>query len=250
MALKALLVAATTLLAFATGAHASIIPIGSALAFGGTNLPGACANTTCSDNVLFGVPATIDGGALLLSEQQVADGPNAEWDVWRISTTTGGPLAGNLNAFWNIVMSYDLSAPVIFDQVVNQWTVNAAPVNPLSNFSGICCASASNPSPIIGEAYYNSGFSVPIAAGVFSNWQQIFVNPYSFVSAGGINPSTANGFNFALHFTLQNPVPAPVIGRGLSGLLAVGGLLFGAWLLEHTKRRRSPGIAVAGAAES
>jgi hypothetical protein len=40
-------------------------------------------------------------------------------------------------------------------------------------------------------------------------------------------------------FTLQigpAAVPAPLIGRGLPVLLAVGGLLFGAKLLERSKR--------------
>jgi hypothetical protein len=226
------LLAAAALITFASGAQASsIIPLGSALAFGGTNLPGACTNTSCSDNVLFGVPAVIDGGALLLSEQQVADGPNAEWDVWRITTiggtTAGGPLAGNINAAWNILMNYDLGAAVNFDQVVLQWTVNGTPVSPLFNFGGITGASPSNPSPIIGEAYYNFGFSDPLAAGVQSNWQQVFVSPYSFVSAGGIDPNTANGLNFANHFTLQNPVPVPSLsplGAVLIGILAFYGL--------------------------
>lgn len=225
-----MLLAAAALIAFASGAQASIIPLGSSLSFGGTDLPGAGTDTSCSDNVIFGVPAVIDGGALTLTEQQVADGPNAEWDVWRIATVGGGPLAGDLNGKWSIVMSYDLSAVVNFDQVVNQWTVNGAPVSPLSNFGGICCATASNPSPITGEAYYNSGFSVPLAAGVQSNWRQIFVNPHSFVSAGGINPNTANDFEFALHFSDRSvncscacrgrpsSVPAPGRHRGPSGL--------------------------------
>jgi hypothetical protein len=218
------LIAAAVAFGFAGAANASIIPIGSSLTFGGTDLPGGCTNTTCSDTVTFGTPALIDGGALLLSEQQVADGPNAEWDVWNISTTGGGPLAGDINGDWSLVMDYDLSAAVNFDQVVSQWTVNGTPVSPLSNFGGICCATASNPSPITGEAYYNSGFSGPLPAGVQSNWRQIFVDPYSFVSAGGIDPSTANDFHFALHFTLQTPVGVPEpasfahLGAGVLGL--------------------------------
>ena len=121
---------------------------------------------------------------------------------------SGGPIAGDINAYWAIVMDYTLSAAVNFDAVADQWTVNATPVNPLSDFGSICCAVASNPI-LPGEAYYNSGFKGPLSAGVQSDWQQIFVSPYSFVSAGGIDPSTANGFNFALHFTLQTPVPEP-----------------------------------------
>jgi hypothetical protein len=33
-------------------------------------------------------------------------------------------------------------------------------------------------------------------------------------------------------------VPGPVIGSGLPGLLVAGGLLFGAKLLDRSKRRR------------
>lgn len=163
----------------------------------------------------------IDGGALSLFETQVATGANGEWDVWHLTTTSGGPIAGDINAYWAIVMDYTLSAAVNFDKVADQWTVGGTPVSPLSNFSGICCATASNPI-LPGEAYYNSGFSVPLSAGVQSNWRQIFVSPYSIVSEGGVDPSTANGFNFALHFTLTTPVPEPaslaLLGVGLLGL--------------------------------
>jgi hypothetical protein len=44
------------------------------------------------------------------------------------------------------------------------------------------------------------------------------------------------------------PSPAPPIGVGLPAVLGVGGLLFGASLLERSKKRRSPGTAIAQAA--
>ncbi|MGH8233398.1 MAG: PEP-CTERM sorting domain-containing protein [Rhodanobacteraceae bacterium] len=220
------LLAALVLFGFSAAAQASIIPIGSSMTFGGSNLPGACTDTSCSDTVTFtSTPVLIDGGALSLYETQTADGPNAEWDVWHITTVGGGPLAGDINAYWQILLDYELSDAVNFTAVVDQWTVNGTPVTPLSNFGGICCAVGSNPSPISGEAYYNSGFSVPLSAGVQSNWDQIYVSPYSFVSAGGIDPSTANGFSFGLLFTLQHPtsVPEPTS----LGLFGFGALLIG-----------------------
>jgi hypothetical protein len=112
--------AAAGLLASATRAQASIIPQGLSLTFGGANLPGGCTDTSCSDTVTFSsTPVSIDGGALSLFETQVATGPNGEWDVWHLSTTSGGSLAGDVNASWNIVMDYTLSAAVNFDQVVH-----------------------------------------------------------------------------------------------------------------------------------
>jgi uncharacterized protein (TIGR03437 family) len=47
----------------------------------------------------------------------VPTGPNSEWDVFHLQIVNGGPLAGDINANWNIVMNYTLSAPVFFDQV-------------------------------------------------------------------------------------------------------------------------------------
>jgi hypothetical protein len=219
---------AAGLLASVTLAQASFIPIGSSLTFGGANLPGDCTDTTCSDTVTFSSSTVvIDGGALLLFETQVATGSNGEWDVWHLSTMGGQPLAGDINASWNIVMDYTLSAAVNFDQVVQQWTVFGTPVSPITNGIGtICCATSTNPI-LPGDAYYNSGFKTPLAAGVQSNWQQIFVDPYSLVSNGGIDPGGpgtqgANGFNFALHFTLQSVPEAATWAMMIIGFTGLG----------------------------
>jgi hypothetical protein len=65
-------------------------------------------------------------------------------------------------------------------------------------------------------------------------------------------PGIAAGAKFDLNFASWNndvfSVPAPLIGRGLPVLLAVGGLLFGARLLERSKKRRSLGTAISHAA--
>ena len=127
-----------------------------------------------------------------------------------METTDGGPLANNVNALWNIVIDYTLSTPAYFDQVVQQWAVNGTPVGPLTNGIGsICCAEATNPI-VPGWSYYGSGFSGALAAGVQTNWQQIYVTPYTLIQNGGIDPSTANGFTFGLHFTLQPDILAVV----------------------------------------
>jgi PEP-CTERM motif len=213
----------TCLAAFAlcsTAAQAGIIPIGSSYTFIGTDAPNDFTATTTFSST----PVVVDDGAVTLSEDQVATGSNGEWDVFHMSTTNGGPLANDLSGYWDITIDYVLSSPVYFDGVVDQWTVNGTAVGPLTNGIGsICCASATNP-VLPGWSYYNSGFSSALPAGTQTDWNQIYVTPYSYISAGGIDPSTANGFNFALHFTLQTPtVPEPasvgLLGAGMFALM-------------------------------
>ncbi len=186
------------------GAGPGIIPLGSPLTFGGTNAPDTYSATTTFSST----PVMVDNGAVKIWQTQVPTGANSEWDVFYMQTTSGGPLANNINGYWNIVMNYVLSAAVNFDAVVQQWVVNGTAVGPLTNGIGsICCAATSNPI-LPGPSYFNSGFNVPYPAGPFSNWQQVFVTPYNLVTNGGINPNAANGFYFALHFTLQPALPA------------------------------------------
>jgi hypothetical protein len=52
-------------------------------------------------------------------------------------------------------------------------------------------------------------------------------------------------FQFVSNAFILQPVPAPLIGHGVPVLLAVGGMLFGARLLERKNRRRLFGTAAA-----
>src|SRR6185295_3375413 len=188
----------------------NIIPIGSPMKFGGVNSP-----DTYSDATTFSsTPVLVDNGRVRIWQEQVATGTNGEWDIFHMQTTDGGPLAGNLNSLWNITLDYTLRVPASFDSVANQWLVNGRPVNSISNFGTICCASLTNPI-LPGPSYANSGFNGLLAAGVQANWQQIFITPYSFANSGGVPTATANEFTFALHFTLRPPA-APTITSAIS----------------------------------
>ncbi|HTQ58039.1 MAG TPA: IPT/TIG domain-containing protein [Bryobacteraceae bacterium] len=196
-----------------TSSGPGIIPIGSPLTFGGTNAPDTYTATTTFSST----PVLVDNGAVQIWQVQTPTGPSSEWDLFYMKTVNGGPLAGNINGNWNLVISYTLSQAVDFDQVINQWLVNGTPVSPITDGIGtICCAVTTNPI-LPGPAYYKSGFSGPLPAGVESNWQQIYVDPYNYVTSGGIDPSTANEFIFGLHFTLQAPTVTGVISASAFG---------------------------------
>jgi uncharacterized protein (TIGR03437 family) len=205
-----------------------IIAIGSPLVFGGTNAPDTySANTTFSST-----PVQVDNGKVTIWQKQVPTGSNGEWDIFYTKITDGGPLAGDTSAYWNILMNYTLTAPVFFDQVVTQWQVDGTPVSPLGDniggTGGICCAVTSNPI-LPGPAFYNSGFSGALPAGIQTNWRELYVQPYSLVSEAGINPSTANELVFALHFTLQTlPVVTGVISLSEFGAFPTFGS--GSWI--------------------
>jgi hypothetical protein len=198
-------VTSALLVSVAAGAQASIIPIGSSFTLVATNAPdNYTANTT------FGSTVLVDGGAAQLSMSQMATGPNSEWDIWTLTTTSGAPIAGNTGAYWDITMDYQLSAKANFDAVLDQWLSNGVPITPTGNIGSICCAGSTNPVNG-GGGFYDSGFSAPLDAGTQSNWDQIYVDPYDYVTSGGI-PLDANGFTWALHFTLQTPVATPEPG--------------------------------------
>ena len=77
----------------------------------------------------------------------------------------------------------------------------------------------------------------------------IFLVPNGGVQInGGIHDSEFIGGGPISFQSNPQIVPAPEIGHGLSGILAVGGLLFGVKLLERGRMRRSPRSAVNHAA--
>jgi hypothetical protein len=71
-------------------------------------------------------------------------------------------------------------------------------------------------------------------------------NGFMFDAGGTGNPATDNFYTGVSDV----PVPAPLIGHGLLVLLAVGGVLFGAKLLERGRRRSLMGAVIPHAAKS
>ena len=96
-------------------------------------------------------------------------------------------------------------------------------------------------------------FDVSVASGTLSpgSFTQDNGNFFSAdIGAGCIGSGAHNFFMCANTGVVTAPIaaPAPSIGHGLSVILAVGGILFGAKLLELSKRHRSLRTAVPEAA--
>jgi uncharacterized protein (TIGR03437 family) len=196
--------------ALAQQAPLGLIPVGSPMRWGGINSP-----ATYSDPSTFGpAPVLVNGGRVRIWQEQKSLGTNGEWQIFHMETTDGSPIAGQVNANWNITLDYTIRVPVLYDMAVRQWKVDGRPVTGISNFGAFCCASLSNPA-LPGPAYVASGFTGLLPAGEQRNWVEVFVNPYSFAATGGIPTTRANGFTFALRFTLR-PQGPPVVRSAIS----------------------------------
>jgi hypothetical protein len=167
----------------------------------------------------------------------VPDGPNAEWDVFSFSTTGGGPLASNFGARWQLdLTSLPFNQSVFFDGFFAQWTVNGSAVSPISNIGGIDNINP-NPTSIVPGPVYGGLFPPFLpAATSFDLPNLIFVSPCSFVSAGGIDPNTANDFHAGLHFSAANPQEVVVPDPSSIALFGLAGLGLLGWAWQRRKR--------------
>jgi hypothetical protein len=213
-------------------ARGQLISLGSSYNVSGTNFVTSYGPQAVT---LDQTPKLVDGGLVRLTETITptpADG--GEWLLLKFQTVSGGPLAANQNSTFDFAINHLLmNQPALEDQIFFYWNVNGAAVNPLFPFGGINRV-APNPIDASLGPTYDFLVSPPFGpASQFDYTSLAFVSPYSFVSAGGINPNTANGFTYGAHFT---PVPEP----GSMALVGLGGM----GLVANLWRRRSKGRMV------
>ncbi len=203
--------------------------VGPSVTFTLTNFPGATSITST-----IGAPGITTVGDVQVFSVATPTAGGGEWVDFFFSTASGGPLAVNSNALWQIDANFTLTQAANFNGIEDQWTTGgASPPNglggtavPLASLtpSGFINVAGTGP---IGDGYVN-GYGTtgtPFSDLISSGPQDFatFVSPYSFANTGGGIPTDANGFNIALHF---DPVPLPpaVLLLGV-GLLRLGGYM-------------------------
>jgi hypothetical protein len=233
--------AATVLitLVVAPSAHGDFIQLGGTYTVRGTNFP-----TNFSQSVTVSTaPTLINSGQLLHTVTVFPDGPDAEWVDFSFSRVGGGPLAGNINANWSFnIDNVPLTQTVEWDRAIIWFTVNGTAVSPISPFAGFQNVIPNPINPALGPVYSQTFTPSRIVNDID---EFAFVNPYSFISAGGMNPNTVNDLHVAVHLRALTPT---VIPEPSSGLLAALGFGVSAVAYRLRRRRCCPGVNINQAA--
>ena len=166
---------------------------------------------------------------LTVTETPVAGG--GEWIGFEYHTLAGGPLAGNINANWSIgetglqtnQATNFVGSFISFDDDGSNLPTTACGI-----FGGGFSPAAAPAPGGSGAGCLATGFTAPFPAGALP-LLSTFIDPFSFISATGVDPNAVTSYFQALEFMPTEAPPPPsapepasiaLLGLGLLGTLA------------------------------
>jgi hypothetical protein len=141
----------------------------------------------------------------------------------------GRLLAGDPSAGWEIDAVAPANSPGQVTAWFSDWSVDGTMLNATSGFGGLIIQPnplGSNPANVFGV----NSLPIPVTTGFDSLTS---VSPYSYISAGGMDPTTVNGFVMgSLLTTASVPEPSSLT------LAAIGALILGGAAIRRQREGR------------